>query len=316
MDIRSRGQVADITLSLDVAALRQTSGEPEEIERRLIIIGGGPAGLTAGLYAGRSQLQPLVLIGQAFGGQAATTDEMENYPGFPEGIGGMELADRMARQARRFGAELAYEVVTEVDLGVYPFAVATEAVTYRAIALIICTGATPRKLGVPGEREFAGRGVSYCATCDGYFFRDKTVVVVGGGDSAVDEALYLSRLAKEVVIIHRRDALRAVPLLQERAFANPKVRLVWDSVVEEILGDESVTGVRVRNVKTGDVGVIDTDGVFVYIGFTPNVELFRGQLALSPEGFIVTDKRQRTSVPGVFAAGDVQDPHFRQTARR
>lgn len=303
-----------MSLSLNLSGLRKAAGEEGEVlERDLIIIGGGPAGLTAGLYAGRSLLKPLILIGQSFGGQAATTNEMENYPGFPEGIGGMALAEQMARQATRFGAELAYEEVTEVDLKAYPFVVQTYGATYHARALIICTGASARRLGVPGEGKFIGRGVSFCATCDGYFYKDKTVIVVGGGDSALDEGLYLTRFAKQVIIIHRRDELRAGALLQQRAFANPKIRFVWDTVVDEILGDELVTGVRAHNVKTGEEQIINADGVFVYIGFRPNVDLFRGQIELTPEGYIVTDRRQRTSVPGVYAAGDVQDPNFRQT---
>ena len=301
-----------MSLSLNLGGLRKEQAR-EVIEHRLIIIGGGPAGLTAALYAGRAQLQPLAMIGQSLGGQAASTAEMENYPGFPEGIGGMALTEQMARQATRFGAELGYEEATEVDLGVYPFRVRTSAVEYRAKAIIICSGAQARQLGVPGESKFIGRGVSFCATCDGYFFMDKTVVVVGGGDSAIDEGIYLTRFAKEVIVVHRRDELRASPLLQQRAFANPKMRFVWNSVVEEVLGEETVAGVRVRNVHSGEESGIAVDGVFVYIGFVPNSAMFKGQLELTAEGYIVTDKRQRTSVPGVYAAGDVQDPNFRQT---
>lgn len=304
--------MSGMSLSLNLAGLRK-GREPEVIERPLIIIGGGPAGLTAALYAGRAQLAPLALIGQALGGQAASTAEMENYPGFPEGIGGMALAEQMARQATRFGAELGYEEATEVDLGQYPFRIRTHATEYRAKAVIICTGARARRLEVPGEAKFIGRGVSFCATCDGYFYKDKTVIVVGGGDSAIDEGIYLTRFAREVVIVHRRDALRANALLQQRALANPKIRYVWDSVVTEVLGDEGVTGARLRNVKSGAESVLEADGIFVYVGFVPNSAMFRGQVELTPEGYIVTDKRQRTSVPGVYAAGDVQDPNFRQT---
>ena len=303
-----------ITLSLDLSKLAKPEAEKQEevIERELIIIGGGPAGMTAGIYAGRAEVKPLILIGQAFGGQAATTSEMENYPGFPEGIGGMALAEQMAAQAARFGAETAFEEVTSVDLGVYPFLLKTYGATYRAKALIICTGTSPRRLGVPGESKFIGRGVSFCATCDGYFYKDKRVVVVGGGDSALDEGLYLTRFASEVLIVHRRDQLRATPILQKRAMANPKMRFIWNTVVEEILGEDVVTGVRVRNVQSGEQSVIPCDGLFVYIGLIPNTQLFKGQLALDENGYIITDKRQHTSVPGVFAAGDVQDPYFRQ----
>jgi thioredoxin reductase (NADPH) len=307
-----------ITLNVDLGRLGKAEGEPqgegdsEIVERELIIIGGGPAGLTAGLYAGRAQLKPLILMGQAFGGQAATTSEMENYPGFPDGIGGMQLAEQMVNHAQRFGAEIAYEEVTAVELGSWPFIVRTYGTVYRTKAIIICTGASPRKLGVPGESQFIGRGVSFCATCDGYFYREKTVTVVGGGDSALDEGLYLTRFANEVIIIHRRDQLRGTPILQNRAKANPKVRFVWNSVVDEVVGDTVVTGVRVRNIVTGEQSIIPCDGLFVYVGLTPNVQLFKDQLTLTPEGYIQTDRRQRTNVPGVFAAGDVQDPHFRQ----
>lgn len=307
----------ELSFSLDLSRLQETASEPSEqvssLERDLIIIGAGPAGLTAGLYAGRAQLNPLLLVGPSLGGQAALTSEMENFPGFPEGIGGMELIERMAEQAKRFGAEILYEEVTRVDLKDYPFVVETYGPVYRAKSLIICTGASPKRLRVPGEDKFIGRGVSFCATCDGFFYRDKRVVVVGGGDSAVEEGIYLTRFAQEVIIVHRRDKLRASPLLEKRARANPKIRFVWNSVVEEILGEQSVKGVRLRNVQTGETEILETDGVFVYIGMVPNSQLFVGQLELTPEGYIVTDKRQRTNVPGVFAAGDVQDPWFRQS---
>ncbi|MGM0400523.1 MAG: thioredoxin-disulfide reductase [Chloroflexota bacterium] len=301
-------------MSLNVEGLgkKDSTEEGKVVERDLVVIGAGPAGLTAGLYAGRAQLKPLILVGESFGGQVATTGEMENYPGFPEGIGGMALAEQMSDHAKRFGAEISFEQVIDVDFESYPFLLRTYGPTYKAKAVIICTGTSPRKLGVPGEEKFIGRGVSYCATCDGYFYKDKTVVVVGGGDSALDEGLYLARLAKEVIIIHRRDELRAGAALRERAFANEKMRFVWDTVVEEIEGEDAVTGVRVRNVKTEEEDVIPCDGVFIYIGLTPKTELFEGKLDLNDEGYIITDKRQRTSIPGIYAAGDVQDPWFRQ----
>lgn len=305
-----------ISFSLDMSRLGQADdqeqGSEQVIEKELIIIGAGPAGLTAGLYGGRAQIKPLVLVGQSLGGQASTTSEMENYPGFPEGIGGMALAEQIAAQATRFDADIEYEEVTAVDLTVYPFVVKTYGATFSAKALIICTGTSSRKLGAPGESKFIGRGVSFCATCDGYFYRDKTVVVVGGGDSALDEGLYLTRFAKEIIVVHRRDQLRASAILQRRAEANPKMRFVWNTVIEEVLGDNTVTGVRARNLKTGAESVIPTDGVFVYVGLVPNTQMFQSQLDLTADGYIVTDKRQRTSVPGVFAAGDVQDPWFRQ----
>ena len=301
-----------LSLSLDIGRLQKDEPAEEIIERDMIIIGAGPAGLTAALYAGRAQLSPLILVGQAFGGQAATTSEMENYPGFPEGIGGMALAEQMSNHASRFGAEMAYEEVIDVDLGRWPFILKTYGPSYRARTLVICTGASARRLGIPGEERFVGRGVSFCATCDGYFYKDKTVVVVGGGDSAIDESLYLTRFAKEVIIAHRRDALRAGPILQKRAFANEKIRFEWNTVLDEVIGEKTVTGVRARDVKTGESREIPCDGLFVYVGLVPNTKLFKGQLDLTPEGYIATDKRQRTSIAGVYAAGDVQDPWFRQ----
>lgn len=307
-----------ISLSLDLGRLSnpQQPAQSQQgdgiVDRQLVIIGGGPAGLSAGLYAGRAQLQPLIIVGQAFGGQAATTSDMENYPGFPDGIGGMALAEQMAKHAKRFDAEIAYEEVSEVDLLHYPFVIKTYGTTYRARAVIVCTGTSPRKLGVPGETAFIGRGVSFCATCDGFFYQNKVVVVVGGGDSAIDEGLYLTRFARHVIVVHRRDQLRATPILQKRAKEHPKMRFVWNSVVDEVLGDKGVSGVRVHNVLSGEESVIPCDGVFVYVGLTPNTQLFVSQLKLTADGFIETDKRQRTNIPGVFAAGDVQDPWFRQ----
>lgn len=281
-------------------------------DQEIVIIGGGPAGLTAALYAARASTDPLVLIGEAVGGQAATTHEIENYPGFPNGVGGAALAQQMQSHAEKFGAQFLFETATEVDLTVYPFQVHTRAQQYAARAVIVSTGSAPRKLGVPGEAEFVGHGVSYCATCDGYFFKDKRVVVVGGGNSAIDESLFLTRLVSDIRIVHRRDELRADPILQERASAEPKISFIWDTVVEEILGDGEANAVRVRNVKSKEVSTLETDGVFIYIGHVPNTRLFEGQLELDKAGYIVTDRRQHTSVPGVYAAGDVQDPIFRQ----
>lgn len=289
-------------------------GMPEKpsAEQEVIIIGGGPAGLTAALYAARAAVDPLVLIGEAVGGQAATTTEIENYPGFPDGVGGAALAQQMQSHAERFGAKVRFEMASSVDLATYPFRVNTNSQAYTARAVIISTGSSPLKLGVPGEDKFRGHGVSYCATCDGYFYKDRRVVVVGGGNSALDESLFLTRLVSEIKILHRRDRLRADPILQERAFADPKIQFMWDTVVEEIMGEQEANAVRVRNVKTNEVSTLETDGVFVYIGHVPNTRLFRGQLELDEQGYIITDKRQRTSVPGVFAAGDAQDAIFRQ----
>lgn len=295
------------TLSLNLSS----SIKPEQ---ELIIIGGGPAGLTAALYAARANTNPLVLLGEAAGGQAATTHEIENYPGFPEGVNGPDLGRRMQTQAERFGAQMLLDFAILVDFKRYPFVVKTPTQDYTAKAVIIATGSSPRKLGVPGEDRFRTHGVSYCATCDGYFFKDKEVVVVGGGNSALDESLFLTRLVSRVTIIHRRDQLRADPILQKRAMENPKIDFLWNTVVEEILGDTEARAVRVRNLKTGEVKTLETGGVFIYIGHTPNTGLFVGQLELDEAGYIVTDRRQRTSVPGVFAAGDVQDSIFRQIA--
>jgi thioredoxin reductase (NADPH) len=290
----------------------QSDAEGGDRAYDLIIIGGGPAGLTAAIYAGRAALKTLLLSGATPGGQIANTDRVENYPGFPEGISGAELAMRFQSQAEHFVTKLATDFVTEVDFSASPFTVKTRSEAYRGRTVIIATGAFPRRLGVPGEKEYFGRGVSTCATCDGFFYKDRRVVVVGGGDSAIDEGLFLTKFASEVTVIHRRDELRATKSLQERAFANPKMRFVWDTVVEEILGEDTVSGVRVRNVKTGEASVIETDGVFVYVGLIPGTKLFVGQLELNEQGYIVADAHQRTSVPGVFAAGDVQSPDFRQ----
>jgi len=296
----------------------EPKGKPEGAQEEspplydVIILGAGPAGLTAAIYTGRARLKTLVLAGPLPGGEPSNTDLVENYPGFPEGIAGMELAERFQTQAERFGAEIVFDEATGVDFSQRPFTIQTYSTTYKGHAVIIATGAKPRRLGVPGEERFFGRGVSACATCDGFFYRDKRVVVVGGGDSAIAEGLFLTKFASEVIVIHRRDQLRATKILQERAFANPKMRFVWDSVVEEILGKETVTGVRVRNVKTGETSIIEADGVFVYIGMEPRTGLFVGQLELDEQGYVVADRHQCTNVPGIFVAGDVQDPEYRQ----
>jgi len=292
-------------------ASQETAHDPDLIYD-VIIIGGGPAGLTAGIYAGRASLKALLLTGTMAGGQVATTDLVENYPGFPEGINGAKLAQRIRRQSERFVHTMVSDFITGVDFFERPFRVQADGTVYRGRSVIIATGAYPRRLGVPGEKEFFGRGVSTCATCDGFFYKDKRVVVVGGGDSAIDEGLFLTKFAREVVVIHRRDELRATKMFQERAFANPKMSFVWDTVVEEIVGEDTVTGVKVRNVKTGETSRISADGVFVYIGTVPVTRWFEGQLELDNQGYIITDDRQRTSRSGVFAAGDVQSPDFRQ----
>ncbi len=280
----------------------------------VVILGSGPAGLTAAIYTGRARLSTLVLAGSSLGGWMALTDEIENYPGFPEPIKGAELAQRMQQQAERFGAKVELDEATAVDLSPHPFRVTAYGGEYQAKALIIATGASPRKLGVPGEEAFIGRGVSFCATCDGFFYRGKRVAVVGGGNSAVEEGIFLTRFVDRLYLIHRRDRLRADAIVQERALANDKIEFVWDTVVTEVLGEQTVTGVHLRNVKTGEERVLPVDGLFVYIGSVPNTQLFEGQLELNRWGNIVTHDGQATSVPGVFAAGDVQEAYLLQIA--
>jgi len=280
----------------------------------VVIIGSGPAGLSAAIYAGRSLLAPLVITGSALGGQAASTGEIENYPGFPNGSSGAELTQLMQQQAEHFGARFQMDEVTEVSLREHPFVVKTYGATYQAKALIVATGVSPRLLGVPGEAELKGRGVSYCATCDGFFYKDRMVVVVGGGDAAVDEAMFLTRFASKVYVVHRRSRLRAQKVLQERAFANDKLEFVWDSVITQVVGTDNVTGVGVRNVKTGEEAVLKVDGMFTYIGNVPNTKLFDGKLELDPQGYVVTDRSMHTSVAGIFAAGDVQEHVLKQVA--
>jgi thioredoxin reductase (NADPH) len=278
----------------------------------VIILGSGPAGLTAALYTARANLEPLLFTGNEIGGQVSITNEVENYPGFPEGLTGPELVDRFQEQAERFGTRTEYAEVTEVDFASQPFHVKSYDNEYEANAVIISTGASARKLGVPGEVELTGRGVSYCATCDGFFFRDKDVVVVGGGDSALEEGVFLTRFASRVRIIHRRDQLRASVALQERAKRNEKIEFVWDTIVTEITGNGTVESVQVRNVKSDEVSSLRTEGVFVYIGHYPNSQLFADKLEMDEHGYLITDGHTRTSVPGVFAAGEIADPVFRQ----
>jgi thioredoxin reductase (NADPH) len=281
-------------------------------QRNVVILGSGPAGYTAALYAARADLEPLVLKGLEAGGQLMLTTEVENYPGFPDAVLGPELMDAMAKQAVRFGAEILAQTATRVDLSTRPFGVWAGDQEWRARTLVIATGASAKWLGVPGEEMLRGRGVSACATCDGFFFRDRELIVVGGGDTAMEEAGFLTKFASRVTIVHRRDEFRASKIMQDRVMGNPKVGVLWDSVVEEILGTDAVTGVRVRNVKTGETAELRTDGVFMAIGHTPNTSLFQGQLELA-NGYVVVDEpTTTTSVPGVFAAGDVTDVTYRQ----
>jgi len=277
----------------------------------VIILGSGPAGLTAALYAARANLNPLIITGPDLGGQIATTTEVENFPGFPQGLTGPELTEYMQKQAERFGARLEFDTITSVDLTRPPFKL-TGNVEYEARSLIIATGASPRKLGVPGEKELVGRGVSYCATCDGFFFKNKELMVVGGGDSALQEGLFLTKFASKVQIVHRRDSLRAGYALQERARKNDKLSFLWNSVIIKVLGDKTVKSVRLRNVQTGEEYEKPVDGVFVYIGHLPNTDILQGKLAMDEEGYLMVDGKLHTSVPGVFAAGEVHDKWFRQ----
>ena len=279
---------------------------------KLLILGSGPAGLTAAIYAARASLQPLVIAGVQSGGQLMLTSEVENFPGFPEGILGPDLMARMRQQAERFGATFVDDDAIKVDLSVRPFLVATEFEEYRASALIIATGARARWLGVPGEDRLIGHGVSSCATCDGFFFRGKEVIVVGGGDSALEEALFLTRFASKVNVVHRRDELRASKILQQRALKNEKIEFIWNTVVEEIIGDKRVEAVRLANVKTGEKTDMPIDGVFAAIGHEPMTSLFVGQLALDKAGYIVVKNGTQTDIEGVFVAGDVEDHRYRQ----
>jgi thioredoxin reductase (NADPH) len=281
-------------------------------ERNVVIIGSGPAAYTAALYAARANLKPLVLKGIESGGQLMLTTEVENYPGFPEGILGPELMEVMEKQAARFEAEMLHQAATKVDLSQRPFRVWSGDEEFRARAVIVATGASARMLGVPGEDSLLGHGVSTCATCDGFFFRGQELVVVGGGDSAMEEALFLTRFATKVTVVHRRDELRASKIMQDRAFANEKIDFVWDSEVQEVLGNGQVTGVRIRNRKTDASSDLEAGGMFVAIGHTPNTQVFQGQLEMT-EGYItVREPTTKTSVEGVFAAGDVVDFVYRQ----
>jgi thioredoxin reductase (NADPH) len=291
------------------------SGDPidqEPISTKILILGSGPAGLSAALYAARADLAPIVLTGMELGGQVSLTHIVENYPGFPEGVGGNELVEHFQKQAERFGAKLEFDSATEVDLSRRPFNVKSYNSTYLADTLIIATGATPRHLNIPGETELTGRGVSYCATCDGWFFKDKDLIVVGGGDSAIEEGLFLTRYAKSVKIVHRRDELRAGQILQNRARSNPKIDFAWNTIITSINGNGSVESVSYKDTITENTGQMDIDGVFIFIGHIPNTQLFENQLKMDEKGYLSVSPLMQTNVPGVFAAGEVADSHFRQ----
>lgn len=278
----------------------------------MLIIGSGPAGYTAALYAARARLEPLVISGRESGGQLMLTTEVENYPGFPDGILGPEMMDLFRKQAERFGAKIIDKNVTQVDFSRRPFRVEVEGEWFEAKSVILATGASSKWLGLPNETKLRGHGVSSCATCDGAFFKEKELIVVGGGDSAMEESLFLTRFASKVTIVHRRDAFRASKIMQERARSHPKISVVWDTVVEDIMGDGKVTGARLRNLKTNKFIDFRCDGVFVAIGHEPNTKLFQGHVRLDEKGYIVLNQNSATNVEGVFAAGDVHDIRYRQ----
>ncbi len=291
---------------------------PDNNLHKVIIIGSGPAGLTAALYAARANLSPIIFEGTQPGGQLTITTEVENYPGFPNGIMGPELMELFRQQAHKFGARSLYQEVSEVDLSKRPFKVVADEKVYYAEAIIISTGASAKLLGLPSEKEYMGYGVSACATCDGFFFKNQHVLVVGGGDTAIEEATFLTKYASEVTIVHRRNALRASKVMQDRAFKNPKIKFIWDTVVAEILGrneggKKSIIGARLKNVKTGAATDFKCDGLFLGIGHQPNTKLFQGQLEMDSVGYLITKPHSTaTNIPGVFAAGDVADPTYRQ----
>ena len=290
----------------------------EQAIENVIIIGSGPPGLTAGLYAARANLNPLLITGNEIGGQVAITYEVENYPGFPESLSGPDLVEKMQKQAEKFGCRIEYDYVDRVDFEQFPFTVHTaNEMEHKAKAIIISTGASSRKLDVPGEKELTGRGVSYCATCDGFFFRGREVVVVGGGDSAAEEALFLTRFASKVTLIHRRNSLRASQILQKRIFEHEKINVIWDTVITSINDDNGsggVTSVSLQNIKTSATSTLPTGGVFIFVGHLPNSSLFEGKVDMDEESYLLTDKLMRTNIAGVFAAGEIQDKRLKQVA--
>ena len=284
----------------------------EQDIHNVIIIGAGPAGFSAALYAARAELKPLVLTGTQLGGQAALTDRIENYPGFPDGIGGVELSELFQKNAERFGAQVLFDTVSAVDFSKGPFQVNTYDKQLFTRSVIVCSGASLRNLGISGEAELRGRGVSYCATCDGWFFKNKPVAVIGGGDSALENGLFLTRFASSIAIIHRRAELRASAILQKRTQENEKIKFIWNSVAERINGSEAVESLTIKNVLNGEKSTLDVEGVFIFIGHKPKTDMFKEFLELDEKGYLVVDQRMRTNIPGIFAAGEVADSHYRQ----
>jgi thioredoxin reductase (NADPH) len=287
-----------------------TNGNENHV--KVLVLGSGPAGLSAALYAARAELAPVVLTGMQLGGQAALTHVIENYPGFPTGVGGAELGELFQKQAEHFGAKVEFDTANEVDFSQRPYTVKTDVGEYKADTLIISTGASSIHLNVPGEVEMTGRGVSYCATCDGWFFKDKKVVVVGGGDSAFEEALFITRYASTVTLIHRREEFRAGAILQKRAKDHPKMKFLLNTVITEVMTGDKLEILKIKNVKTGEESTFETDGLFIFIGHSPNTELFKGKLEMSDLGYIKVNEKMETNLPGVYVAGEAADPHFRQ----
>jgi thioredoxin reductase (NADPH) len=299
-------------MELNLSNLNSKAASVSQEKVKVLVLGSGPAGLAAALYSARAELSPLVLTGLSLHGQAALTFSIENYPGFPDGVGGSALGELFQKQAERFGARVEFDTATTVDLAQRPFSIKTYSKEYLADTLIIATGADPNRLNIPGEQALTGRGVSYCATCDGFFFKDRSVVVVGGGDSALEEAIFLTRYASSVTIVHRRDSLRAGAILQKRAQENPKIKFIWNSIVTQVVGEDKVKAVQLKDTQTGEQRLLPTDGVFIFIGHTPNTGLFKGQLEMDAHGYIKADTLMQSSIPGVYTAGEVSDSHFRQ----
>lgn len=293
------------------------SDNAHEGVENVIIVGSGPAGFTAGLYTARANLNPLLITGNEYGGQVSITYEVENYPGFPESLSGPELVEKMKTQAEKFGCRVEFDYVSEIVTDQHPFLVRTaNGKEYATKSIILATGARPRYLNIPGEKQYTGKGVSYCGTCDGFFFRGKDVIVVGGGDSAVEEGIFLTKFATRVRVLHRRDQLRASKILQERAFQNEKMTFIWNTVPTEIVGNAEgkVIGVKTRNTVTGAEDYLETDGVFIFVGHIPNNDLLKGKFELDEDGHLVTDRYTRTNIPGIFAGGEIQDKVFKQVA--
>ena len=300
-------------MNFNLTHMSANQEENKDHPYKVLVLGSGPAGWSAALYAARAETSPLVLTGLELGGQASLTHTIENYPGFPDGVGGSELGELFQKQAERFGAQVEFDRACAVDLSRRPFKVETDSGRFiQAETLVIATGASPNHLNVPGEIQLTGKGVSYCGTCDGWFFKGKNVIVVGGGDSALEEGIFLTRYANSVTIVHRRDTLRAGAILQTRAKANPKINFIWNSVVTEVMGNGAVTGVKLHDVVSGEEKEHPIDGVFIFIGHTPNTQMFEGQLEMEAGGYLIVDDKMATTVPGVFAAGEAADSTYKQ----